>query len=80
MFHTEAYNLPFRILREQEVIQLSGLQDFWNNVSLSDVELVPETLLRNVCGNCFHPDLIGSALGSNAVLKSWVKGELEGAK
>ena len=78
MFHTEAYNLPFRILREQEVIQLSGLQDFWNNVSLSDVELVPETLLRNVCGNCFHPDLIGSALGSNAVLKSWVKGELEG--
>ena len=51
---------------------------FWNNISLSDVELVPETLLRNVCGNCFHPDLIGSALGSNAVLKSWVKGELEG--
>ena len=26
MFHTEAYNLPFRILREQEVIQLSGLR------------------------------------------------------
>ena len=74
MFHTEAYNLPFRILKEQEVIQLSGLQDFWNNVSLSDVELVPETLLRNVCGNCFHPDLISSALGSNTVLKSWVKG------
>ena len=78
MFHTEAYKLPFRILREQEVIQLSGLQDFWNNGSLSDVELVPETLLRNVCGNCFHPALIGSALGSNTVLKSLVKGELEG--
>ena len=67
MFHTEAYNLPFRILKEQEVIQLSGLQDFWNNVSLSDAELVPETLLRNVCGNCFHPDLISSALGKNTV-------------
>ena len=78
MFHTEAYNLPFRILKEQEVIQLSGLQDFWNNVSLSDAELVPETLLRNVCGNCFHPDLISSALGNNTVLKSWVKGEVEG--
>ena len=77
MFHTEAYNLPFRILKEQEVIQLSGLQDFWNNVSLSDAELVPETLLRNVCGNCFHPDLIGSALGNNTVLKPWVKGEVE---
>ena len=79
MFHTGAYNLPFRILKEKEVIQLSGLQDFWNNVSLSDVELVPETLLRNVCGNCFHPDLISSALGSNTVLKSWVKGEVEGS-
>ena len=78
MFHTEAYTLPFRILKEQEVIQLSGLQDFWTNVSLSDVELVPEALLRNVCGNCFHPDLIGSALGNNAVLQSWVKGDVEG--
>ena len=78
MFHTEAYKLPFRILKEQEVIQLSGLQDFWNNVSLSDAELVPETLLRNVCGNCFHPDLISSALGNNTVLKSWAKGEVEG--
>ena len=78
MFHTGAYDLPFRILKEKEVIQLSGLQGFWNNVSLSDVELVPETLIRNMCGNCFHPDLISSALGSNTVLKSWVKGEIEG--
>ena len=78
MFHTGTYNLPFRILKEIEVIQLSGLKDFWNNVSLSDVELVPETLLRNMCGNCFHPDLISSALGSNAFLKSWAKGEVEG--
>ena len=38
MFHTEAHNLPFRILNEQK--------------------LVPETLLRNVSGNCFHSDLI----------------------
>ena len=56
MFHTEAHNLPFRILNEQK--------------------LVPETLLRNVSGNCFHSDLI-SALGSNTVLKSWVKDEVE---
>ena len=79
MFHTGTYNLPFRILKEMEVIQLSGLQDFWNNVSLSDVELVPETLLRNMCGNCFHPDLISSALGSNTFLKSWANGEVEGS-
>ena len=55
------------------------LKNFWHNVSLSDVELVPEALLRNVCGNCFHPDLISSALGSNDVLKSWVRGEVEGS-
>ena len=78
MFHTEAYNLPLRILKEQEVIQLSGLHNFWNNVSLSDAELVPEALLRNVCGNCFHPDLISSALGSDTILRSWAKGEVEG--
>ena len=35
MFHTGTYNLPFRILKEKELIQLSGLQDFWNNVSLT---------------------------------------------
>ena len=70
MFHTGVYNLPFRILNEKEVIQLSGLKNFWHNVSLSDVELVPEALLRNVCGNCFHSDLISSALESNDVLKS----------
>ena len=29
MFHTGTYNLPFRILKEIEVIQLSGLKDFW---------------------------------------------------
>ena len=78
MFHTEAYNLPFRILKEQEVIQLSGLQGFWTNVSLSDAELVPESWIRNVCGNCFHPDLVSSALGNDAILKAWVRGEVEG--
>ena len=78
MFHTEAYNLPLRILKEQAVIRLSGLCGFWTNISLSDAELIPETLLRNVCGNCFHPDLVGSALGSDTILRAWAKGEVEG--
>ena len=43
---------------------------------LNEQKLVLETLLRNVSGNCFHSDLI-SALGSNTVLKSWVKDEVE---
>ena len=47
MFHTGAFDLPFRILKEKEVIQLSGLQGLWNNVSLSDVELVPNRQVMN---------------------------------
>ena len=78
MFHSEAYILPLRILKEQEVIQLSGLHDFWHNVSLSDAELVPEAFLRNVCGNCFHPNLVSSALGNNSLLRAWAKGEVAG--
>ena len=32
-----------------------------------------------MCGDYFHSDLISSALGSNAFLKSWVNGEVEGS-
>ena len=78
MFHTEAFHLPLRILKEHEVLQLSGLYGFWENVSLTDAELLSETFTRNVCGNCFHPDLVSSALGNDTTLREWVKGTVEG--
>lgn len=31
-----------------------------------------------MCGNCFHPDLVGSALERNTILRAWAKGEVAG--
>ena len=43
-----------------------------------DAEALPEHLIRNYCGNCFHPDLISSALGNNIILHKWVAGDEAG--
>ena len=75
LFHCDKYCLPFRILTEEEVASLSGLHDLWTRTSPDDAEALPEHLVRNYCGNCFHPDLISSALGSNMVLHKWVTGD-----
>ena len=66
---------PFRILTEEEVASLTGLNELWTRTSTDDAEALPEHLVRNYCGNCFHPDLISSALGSNSVLNKWVTGD-----
>ena len=78
LFHCDNYCLPFRILKEKEVASLSGLRNFWTRTSIEDAEALPEHLVRNYCGNCFHPDLTSSALGNNTVLRDWVIGNEEG--
>ena len=78
LFHCDNYCLPFRILEETEVAYLSGLHNFWTRTSIEDAEALPEHLVRNYCGNSFHPDLISSALGNNTVLRDWVSGNGEG--
>ena len=75
LFHCDNYCLPFRILKEKEVASLSGLRNFWTRTSIEDAEA---HLVRNYCGNSFHPDLISSALGNNTVLRDWVSGNGEG--
>ena len=80
MMHTGAYHLPFRVLQIEEIVSLSGLQHQWSNVSLDDAELITETWIRNACGNCFHPDLVSSALGNNIALHEWVQNRTEGPK
>ena len=64
--------------RETEVAALSGLHNFWTRTSIENAEALPEHLVRNYCGNSFHPDLISSALGNNIVLSEWVNGNGEG--
>ena len=78
LFHCDNFCLPFRILKETEVAALSGLRNFWTRTSIEDAEALPEHLVRNYCGNSFHPDLISSALGNNIVLSDWVSGNGEG--
>ena len=78
LFHCDNFCLPFRILKETEVAALCGLHNFWTRTSIEDAEALPEHLVRNYCGNSFHPDLISSALGNNIVLSDWVSGNGEG--
>ena len=78
LFHCDRYCLPFRILTEDEVASLSGLHELWTRTSPDDAEALPEHLIRNYCGNCFHPDLISSALGNNIILHKWVAGDEAG--
>ena len=78
LFHCDNFCLPFRILKETEVAALSGLHNFWTRTSIENAEALPEHLVRNYCGNSFHPDLISSALGNNNVLSEWVNGNGEG--
>ena len=72
MFNCDTYKLPMRLLQETEIMNLSGLGDFWTHTSIQDSEKLPEALIRDMCGNSFHPALVASALGSNELIRQWV--------
>ena len=76
MFNGSQIRQPVRILDELEVLKLSGLEEQWSNTHLNDAERLPERVIRDYCGNSFHPKLIGSALGEDHVLRRWVNGEI----
>ncbi len=78
MFNGSQIRLPVRILDELEVLKLSGLEEQWSNTRINDAERLPERVIRDYCGNSFHPELIGSALGEDQVLKQWVEGVIIG--
>ena len=68
MFSCKTYKLPMRLLKESEIM------NHWTNTSSLDAEKLPEALIRDMCGNSFHPALISSALGSNETIRHWVDG------
>ena len=78
LFGCNTYQVPFRVLREQEVMNLSGLGSYWVNTSIEDSERLPENAIRDMCGNSFHPALISSALGSNSVIREWINNKAPG--
>ena len=78
MFECSTYKLPFRILTAKEVLRLSGLENHWTMIDVEDANRLPDHLIRDMCGDSFHPALISSAFGNDAVLKRWIQGEEEG--
>lgn len=75
MLECNTFRLPFRILTAKEVLRLSGLDNHWTMIDLEDADRLPDSLIRDTCGNSFHASLISSALGSDDVLKKWIQGE-----
>ena len=71
---TLAKHATLALARCQLKWAVSGLHGFWTHISSEDAEALPEHLVRNYCGNCFHPALISSALGKNDMLRSWAAG------
>ncbi len=72
--------LPIRILSETEVLRLSGLEACWQHTALEEAEKLSEKTIRDFCGNCFHPEIISRALGSDQTIRNWINGETEGPK
>ena len=75
LFHNSSIHLPFRLLTDQEVLQVSGLsRNFESIVHLKHL-LTPHTM-RSFVGNSFHPRLVSLAIGSAEDLQAWVQGKL----
>ena len=75
LFHNSSIHLPFRLLTDQEVLQVAGLsRNFENIVHLKHL-LTPHTM-RSFVGNSFHPRLVSLAIGNAEELQAWVQGKL----
>lgn len=68
IFHHPFIKVPMRILSREEVQQLAGLRDHFNQVHIHKT-LLTEMTVRNYCGNSFHPDY--AAVGHPERLRSW---------
>ena len=79
MFECSTFRLPFCILTAKEVLRLSGLENHWTMIDIEDANRLPDSLIRDMCGNSFHPALISSAFGNDDVFKRWIQGEEEGS-
>ena len=74
IFHNPNIILPMRILSVQEVRKLSGLDNVLT-IERHGPTLLTEQVVRDFCGNSFHPGLIDAALGTDGQLQQWVLGK-----
>ena len=73
IFHNPNIKVPMRILTVQEVRKLAGLENILTNERHGS-SLLTEQVIRDFCGNSFHPSLISAALGTDDQLQQWVDG------
>ena len=73
LFHNPNIKVPMRILTVQEVRKLAGLESFLTTERHGN-SLLTEQVIRDFCGNSFHPLLISAALGTDDQLQQWVQG------
>ena len=71
--HNPNIALPMRILTVQEVRKLAGLENILT-VERHGPSLLTDKVIRDFCGNSFHPSLISAALGTDDQLQQWVEG------
>ena len=73
IFHNPNIVLPMQILTVQEVRKLSGLENILT-VERHGPMLLTDKVVRDFCGNSFHPRLIDAALGSDEQFREWASG------
>ena len=73
IFHNPNIVLPMRILAVQEVRRLAGLENILT-AERHGRSLLTDKVIRDFCGNSFHPSLISAALGTDDQLLQWVEG------
>ena len=77
IFHNPNVTLPMRILKVQEVRKLFGLEAILT-VERHGPALLTDKVVRDFCGNSFHPVLIDAALGTDLQLQLRVNGSNDG--
>ena len=73
LFHNPNIKVPMRILTVQEIRKLAGLESILTTERHGN-SLLTEQVIRDFCGNSFHPSLISAALGTDDQLQQWVHG------
>ena len=73
IFHNPNIVLPMRILTVPEVRKLAGLENILTT-ERHGPSLLTDKVIRDFCGNSFHPSLISAALGTDDQLQQWVEG------
>ena len=66
-----SYHFVFLLLLKSEVQKFVGLTGFFSDIRIN-LPLLTERVIRDYCGNSFHPALIRAALGSREDLFKWL--------